>query len=135
MIGVDTNILIRVVLDDHLQESSIAKKLLDKLVKKKNLFISSYTILEMIWVLKTKGYSREEIYEAALDLLDSPGVMIGNREIITSALEKYIKGKANFGDYMILSEGEYYDTPKLASFDKVLCKEVSNCKNPSEFFD
>jgi len=133
MIGVDTNVLIRVVLDDHPKEASIARVLHSQLVKKKKLFISSYALLEMIWVLKVKGRSREEIYEAALDLLDSPGVIVGNREIVVSALERYIKGKADFGDYLIHSEGEYHDTPKLASFDKFFCKKVAACQHPSEF--
>jgi len=51
MLGVDTNILIRALLEDDVKEADIAKKLLKHLVENKKLFISSYTILEMAWVL------------------------------------------------------------------------------------
>lgn len=135
MIGVDTNILVRAVLDDHPKEAALAKTLLSKLAKKKKLFISSYALLEMIWVLKVKNRTRQEIAEAVLDLIDSPGILIGNREVITVALELYMKGKADFGDYLILAEGQHYDTPNLASFDKVLYKEQPNCQHPSAWID
>ena len=133
MIGVDTNVLVRAVLEDDPKEASVAKKLLLQLADNKKLFISSYAILEMVWVLKVKGLSRQIIYEAVLDLMDSNGVVIGNREIITVAIQRYLKGKADFGDYLIISEGEFYDTPKLASFDKTLCKEEKRCQHPADF--
>jgi predicted nucleic-acid-binding protein len=123
MIGADTNVLVRAVLEDHPKESPLAQQFLKQAAKDKKLFVSSYAILEMVWVLKVKQRGRQEIYEAVLDLLDSPGVMVGQREVVMSALEKYIKGKADFGDYLILAEGECYQTPKLMSFDKVFCKE------------
>jgi predicted nucleic-acid-binding protein len=133
VIGVDTNVLVRAVLDDDPKEANIAKKLLLQLSDNKKLFISSYAILEMIWVLKMKGLPRQTIYASVLDLMDSNGVVIGNREIIRTAIERYSKGKADFGDYLIISEGEFHDTPKLASFDKTLCKEEKFCQYPAEF--
>ena len=39
MIGVDTNILVRAVLDDHPKEAPIARKLISQLAKNKKLFI------------------------------------------------------------------------------------------------
>src|SRR5260363_398003 len=119
MIGVDTNVLVRAVFEDHPKESPLAQQFLKQTAKDKKLFVSSYAVLEMVWVLKVKQRSRQEIYEAVLDLLDSPGIMVGQREVVMSALEKYIKGKADFGDYLILSEGEHYQVPRLVSFDKV----------------
>jgi predicted nucleic-acid-binding protein len=50
-------------LDDHELESDQARKLLKKAVEKKQLFVSSYALLEMVWVLKVKKRTRTEIYE------------------------------------------------------------------------
>ena len=133
MIGADTNILIRAVLDDHPAESTFAKGFLKKMAGGKKLFISSYAILEMVWVLKVKKRTRKEIYDALLDLLDSAGVVIGQREVVISALEIYIKGKADFGDYLILAEGGLYDAPKLASFDKIFCKDNHRAQHPKKY--
>lgn len=133
MIGSDTNILVRAVLDDHPIESNIAKKFLKKMSQEKKLFISSYAILEMVWVLKVKKRSRKEIYESILDLLNSSGVIVGQREIISAAAERYIKGKADFGDYLILSEGEFYHSTKVASFDKNFAKDSAQTHHPKMF--
>ncbi len=132
MIGVDTNILVRAVLDDHPQESKLAKQLLTKISSEKNLFISSYAILEMAWVLKVKKCARKDIYESLISLVDSAGIVVGQREAILMALEMYIKGKADFGDYMLLAEGKLHNTHHLASFDKVLCKENQHTTHPSK---
>lgn len=99
------------------------------------LFVSSFAILEMVWVMKVNGCTREEICESVLDLVDSPGVMVGKREIVIAALEKYAKGKTDFADYLIHTEGEFYGALKMASFDKVICKEHNTCQNPGQFFN
>jgi len=133
MIGCDTNILVRAVLDDHLEESKIAKQFLKKISSERRLFISSYAILEMVWVLKVMKQSRNNIYEAMLDLLDSPGIIIGQREVVIAALEMYHKGEADFGDYLILAEGKFNDAPHIASFDKPFCKDNNHTKNPNTY--
>lgn len=124
MIGIDTNILVRAFLEDDETQTIEAKSFLSRATQGNKLFISSYAVLEFAWVLKTKNYTRKEIYEAIVTLIDSTGVTIGQREVVLAALEKYIKGKADFGDYMILAEGEINKTYKLKTFDKALQKEL-----------
>ena len=133
MIGCDTNVLIRAALEDDPNEAKIARQFLEKTSNAKKLFISSYAILEMAWVMKVKKRTRHEIVESILDLLDSPGIVVAQREAIESALELYKKGKADFADYLILSEGELHHVQKLASFDKVLCKDNHRVKNPKKY--
>jgi predicted nucleic-acid-binding protein len=123
MIGVDTNILVRAYLEDDPDQAEEAKEILLKCTQGKSLFISSYAILEFAWVLKTKNYSRREVYEAIIALTDSAGVIIGQRDVVLEALEKYIKGKADFGDYMILAEGEKNKSYEFKTFDKVIQRE------------
>ncbi len=133
MIGIDTNILARVCLNDDPSDAAIAQQLLQQLSSAKKLFISSYAILEMAWVLKMKGRSRAEITEILLTLLDSPGITLGQREVITLALAHYRQGKADFGDYFILAEGTLHGSHHLASFDQALSKEQSRCQHPKHF--
>ena len=123
MIGADTNILARAFLEDDKEQSKEAQNFLDITAKSGELFISSYAILEFAWVKKKKKTSRAAIYDAIIILSDSTGVTIGNRSIVLNALEKYKLGKADFGDYMILAEGENNKTHKLKSFDKALIDE------------
>jgi predicted nucleic-acid-binding protein len=124
MISIDTNILVRAFLEDDLAQAKIAKKIMEDASKEGKLFISSYVIQEFVWVLKVKKINRKEIYEALLTLVDSPGVMIGQRDVVLSAAEKFYKGKADFADYMILAEGEKYGSKILKTFDKIFSTEI-----------
>lgn len=126
MIGVDTNVLVRAYLEDDKEQAKEAQEFLSKATQENSLFISSYTILEFVWVLKVKGYNRKEIYKAVISLTDSYGVIISQRDIVLEATTKYANGKADFGDYMILVDGEKNKTHKLKTFDKVLQKELKD---------
>ncbi|MCW5952323.1 MAG: type II toxin-antitoxin system VapC family toxin [Propionibacteriaceae bacterium] len=117
MIGIDTNILARAYLDDEPEQAAQAKEIMLKQSQASSLFISSYAILEFAWVLKTKGVSRNAIYSAILTLINSKGTTVGQRDVLLEALEKYRLGKADFGDYMILSEGKKNGSHKLETFD------------------
>ena len=134
MIGVDTNVLVRACLEDSPTEARVAKNFLFEAAKNKQLFISSYAILEMVWVLKVKGKTRQQITDAVLNLLDSPGITVGQRDVILNAIEKYRHGKADFGDYLILSEGAAFHTHSLATFDKILIKENDHIKRPDKHY-
>lgn len=129
MIGIDTNILTRTFLEDDEIQSKAAQNFLKNNAKHKT-FISSYAILEFVWILKVKKFSRLEIYEAVINLIDNSGFVIGNQEIIISAAEKYIKGKAGFADYMIIAEGEVNSVNSFISFDKEIVREVKNAYYP-----
>lgn len=124
MINIDTNILVRAYLADDEKQAKEAQDVLEKASKSSSLFISSYAILEFVWVLKVKKYSRNEIYEAVITLVDSIGVTIGQRDVVLGALEKYVSGKADFGDYMIWVEGEKNKSHKMKTFDTILQKEL-----------
>ena len=120
-------------MEDDPAEAKIAKQLLTKLASEKKLFVASYAILEMVWVLKVKKRTRQEIRDAILNLLDSSGVAIGQREVITAALEMYVTGKADFGDYLILAESRLHGASTIASFDKDLCKDNKHAQHPKKY--
>lgn len=131
MIGIDTNILVRAFLEDDVDQAQAAKKCMASAAKLNKLFISSYAILEFVWVLKVKKFTRQEIYEAVITLTDSPGVTVAQREIVLAAAEKFYKGKADFADYMIFSEGERHGAKALKTFDYKLLNEPHLATQPT----
>ncbi len=130
MIGADTNILVRAFIEDDIIQAQRSRRFMETAAKKGKLFISSYALLEFAWVLKVNKFTRKEIYEALIILTDSPGITIGQREVVLAALEKFQKGAADLGDYMILSEGEKYGAPTLKTFDKAFLSENSHVSMP-----
>lgn len=130
MIGIDTNVLVRAFLEDDLEQSEKAKGVMERAAKDAKLFISSYALLEFVWVLKVKKFPREKVYDAIITLTDSPGVTIGQREVVLSAAEKFKKGNADFADYMILAEGEKFGAKSLKTFDHAICDESNHATLP-----
>lgn len=124
MISADTNVLVRAFLEDDEKQSKIAQKFLKEASTEGNLFISSYALLEFAWVLKVKKFTRTEIVEAILALVDSPGVHIGQRDVLLEALDTYVKGKADLGDHMILAESKKNGVHKIKTFDQKFSKDL-----------
>lgn len=134
MISVDTNVLVRAFLHDHPEQAKEAEFFLKNAAHKEELFISSYALLEMVWVLKVQKYSPPEICEALLDLLDSPGIVIGQRAVVSRAVEMSSRGKADFGDYMILAEGLENGCSTVATFDQKFRQDTSAAKRPKDTY-
>jgi predicted nucleic-acid-binding protein len=130
MIGIDTNILVRAFLEDDKAQAKASQELMKHASDKQKLFISSYAILEFVWVLKVKKFTRKEVYEAVISLVDSPGVTVGNRDVVLEAIQKYMKGTGDFGDYMIIAEGEENGVHSLKTFDQAIIQESPNITLP-----
>ena len=62
MIGVDTKVLVRAYLEDDKDQAKEAQEFLKNATKEKSLFISSYAILEFVWVLKVKKITTAKKY-------------------------------------------------------------------------
>lgn len=130
MISVDTNILVRACLEDHPKQAYLSKRLLTKLADHKKLFISSYAILELAWVLKVNHIKRAKIADILLNLVESAGSFIGQKNCVLRAIESYRTGKADFGDYLILAESAQNKSNQLATFDQKLLKTNEHCHHP-----
>lgn len=131
MISVDSNILVRIFLEDNIEQAKRAQNLMNQAGNGMRIFISSYALLEFVWVMKIKKIPRSEIYNVLIIMADTPGITVGNREIVLSAAEKYHKGKADFGDYMIWADGDYNGSKEIKTFDQTFIAEVNIASEPN----
>jgi hypothetical protein len=54
MIGLDTNVILRYLLQDDLKQTHQANQIFDRQLSEQNLgFISLVTVLEIVWVLRS----------------------------------------------------------------------------------
>ena len=121
MINIDTNIIVRVFLADDKEQYEEAKRIFNQNNK---FYISSYVLLEFVWVLKAKKYTRKEIYNCLNEIIEINNLVIGQKDLIVRSLDRYKKGKADFSDYMIVEDGFINDAKTLKSFDKKLIDEL-----------
>ncbi len=117
MISFDTNILFRVFLDDDILQAEQARALLKHATHSEKAYISSYVVIELVWVLKSNKFPKQKIIEVLHILLTSANLVIGNVDLIVDAISLFEKGSADFSDYIILLDSDRNGAKKLETFD------------------
>lgn len=116
MIALDTNILVRLLLKDDAAQFKQAHELLSR----PEIYTAPTTVmLELVWVLETEDFSRDQILQSLRTLLGLPNFKPKSFEALCQAIKWYEAGM-DFGDalHLALSEGDEV----FVSFDKAFGK-------------
>lgn len=102
MIGLDTNVLVRYIMQDDPRQSAKATRLIESLEVNHPGFISLVSIVELYWVL-TACYSLtdEQVRQALEILLRTKQVVVDRADQVLRALRVFEAGKADFADCLI----------------------------------
>ncbi len=115
MIALDTNIFIRLMVDDNSAQADVA----ERLVRDNRVFISKTVLLEAEWVLRHRyRFDRERIAWFFRQLFEPWNVIIEHPEQVTRAIEWYEIG-SDFADALHLAAST---TATLHTFDRRFCK-------------
>lgn len=103
MIGLDTNILARYILNDDPRWSSVVSDFLEhRLSEQQPGYINPITLVELVWTLRRRpGYNRGNLAQVLEGLLSSNSLVIGEAEAVTRALVAFKSGSGGFADYLI----------------------------------
>ena len=117
-IAVDTNILVRVILQDDLTQAELANNLL----RQSSLIIISLPCLcEVVWVLRSWAkFSNERIALILQKLLNIPNVEV-NRIAAQNGI-KMLQNGGDFADAIMGYEGSILGCEVFYSFDKKAVK-------------
>jgi len=115
MIAFDTNLLVRLLVDDTPDQADVAEALLAA----NTVFISRTVLLETEWVLRA-GYrkTREQISGFFAELLETDNTVIENHDTVAQALGWYRLG-ADFADALHLAA---CGSAIMHTFDQGFCK-------------
>ena len=122
MISLDTNILVRIFVDDaeHPKQCKKARQIVNEY---QTVYISQVVQVETVWVLsRAYGFSRKEIALVLESLLNNQSFRLENETIFTAAFPLYCSSNIDFSDAIILQTSEK-NKLKLLSFDKKLQKQ------------
>ena len=102
MTGLDTNVLVRYMMQDDATQSPRATRLIESLTAEAPGFVPVVVLVELVWVL-TGSYGRDRAQVASvLDaLLRSKELVLDRPEWVTQALKRYRTGAADFADALI----------------------------------
>ncbi|MBS0186162.1 MAG: type II toxin-antitoxin system VapC family toxin [Proteobacteria bacterium] len=125
MIGLDTNILVRLVTkDDPHQLTQILTFLSGAKTNSIPLFINYIVLCELVWVLKSGyKYPKNTIASFLNDLSHTQEIFFPNKEVVREAIELYKKGKEDFSDYLTFTHNKKKGCSLTYSFDTQLIKE------------
>ena len=120
---VDTNLIVRYLVQDHEKHAKAAGKLFDACDRGDVVIVVLPAVLaECVFVLESfYEHPRGHISSALGRLISSPGVEIGGATIHLDALERYRKTKVHFVDCLLAATAAAEDTP-VATFDQDFLK-------------
>lgn len=123
MIAIDTNILIRLLVNDPGQPEQVEAA--RQHVKKEGaVFIPQIVQVETVWVLESAyKLSRKQIFPVLEHLYSNAAFTLQNSSSFQWAMRQYIHGNADFSDYLILAESQR-EHLNLLTFDKKLGKQA-----------
>ena len=98
MIALDSNVLIRLLIEDDPAQADLARRLIDSARERgDHCFISDLVLCEVEWVLDSGyGASRRDVATALQNIVASPFFAFDDAASIDSALDRFCRGKATF---------------------------------------
>ena len=125
MIGLDTNVLVRYIMQDDIKQSAIAGRLLESLTVESPGFVSLVAIVELGWVLSSAyELSRSELMEAVDALLRTKQIVVERAETVWKSLIRLQRCGGDFADCLIACSAEAAGCAKTMTFDRDAAK---NC--------
>lgn len=120
MIGLDTNVVIRYLVQDDVAQARKANRLIEKsLTPDEPGFINLTTLCEIVWVLK-RNYRLDKSRQVTVvdGLLTSKQLLVENVPVVWKALRAYESGRADFSDAIIAYVNQVHQCDHTVTFDK-----------------
>lgn len=118
MIGLDTNVLVRYLVQDDAEQSAAASALVDGLTDSEQGFLSVVTIIETVWVLRRAyGVSAERCADLVAGLLDARELRVDRAPVVRAAVSASLRG-LDFADCVIAELGRLAGCDYTVTFDQ-----------------
>lgn len=119
MIGLDTNVIVRFMMEDDPVQTPIAGRLFASFAPENPGYVSMVTLVELVWVLRSSyDATREQIQRVIATLLRSRGLRVERSDLAWLALSAYSRGTADFADYLIERGGKAFGCDYSVTFDR-----------------
>lgn len=120
MIGIDTNVLLRYMLeDDSVQSAQAAQFFHDPARVTDPALVNAVVLVEFVWTLGRKeGFDKARILEALDVLLGSDRIVLSEATCVQAAVTAWRGGPADFSDYLIEALNRTSGATATLTFDK-----------------
>jgi predicted nucleic-acid-binding protein len=123
MISLDTNALVRMLVEDDTKQAKIIQQIVSFAEQKSiTILILPEVLLETVWVLESVySIKRAAIIRFLHALLAASTFAIPHDSVVRAAIRQYQKG-SDFADALIAGQAKKEKALALFSFDKSLCR-------------
>ncbi len=119
MIALDTNVLVRYLVRDDVQQAEAARTLLESLTIDCPGYVCREVIVELVWVLeRAYRFPRKRIATILEQLVATDGLVVEEADDVARAAFRYQAHGSGFSDLMILAAAERSQAHPLYTFDK-----------------
>jgi predicted nucleic-acid-binding protein len=124
MIGLDTNVVVRLFVDDDPKQAELARNLVaGQCSPERPGFIDRVALCELLWVLSSAhGYSRSALATVVATLLASRDIRLEDDNLVQLALEDYRATNVDFADILIGHVDIARGCEMTATFDRKAAK-------------
>ncbi len=118
MLGLDTNVLVRYIMQDDAKQAAKATVLIESLTSEKPGFVSTVALAELAWVLASAyGLSRAQQGQAIEQLLRTQEILVERADQVLRALRLFKASSADFADCLIERAGAAAGCKHTLTFD------------------
>jgi predicted nucleic-acid-binding protein len=120
MPSLDTNVLVRYVVQDDVHPLAAAKRLIGRCVGEgRTLFVPVTVVLELEWVLRSSfGFGKSEVLMTLSSLLSAAELTFESERALEVALQLFRKGSADFADCLHVALATCAGEEPLWTFDR-----------------
>jgi predicted nucleic-acid-binding protein len=124
MPALDTNVLVRYLVQDDAGQLAAAKQLIGRSVSEGlTLFVPVTAVLELEWVLRASfGFAKEDVLQTFSSLFSAAELTFESERALEVALQLFRKGSAGFADCLHIALALQAGELPLWTFDKSAAK-------------
>ena len=124
MIGIDANVVVRLIVDDDPKQAAAARDYIrDRCTPDDPGYISNIVLAEVAWILaRGYGYSRNNIADAIERVMETAQLQVESSTDVAAALADYRRGPAGFTDCLIGHLNRTADCTHTVTFDRKAAK-------------
>jgi predicted nucleic-acid-binding protein len=123
VIALDTNVLVRYLMQDDAVQSPLANRLIDALSADEPGFVPLVVVVELVLVLSSAyGLGRDQVAGALEGLLHTRELVVESAEIVAQALRIFSPSNADFADCLIERSAAAAGCVKTMTFDRGAAK-------------
>lgn len=121
MIALDTNVLVRLVVEDDQKQAAEARRVVqDAESRGEKVLLLAGVLVETVWVLcGGYGFQRDDVARLLSSLLSSSAYVIENRTAVQRASLRY-RGEGDFADLLFVELAKEQRADVFFSFDRKL---------------